>query len=62
MKRPPARARRRAAEVTGDILVRDLEGIDEAHAAEDLQREIWGMSDLDITSAIHLVAAKKAGG
>ena len=46
----------------GAILLRDLEGLEEARAAEDLQREVWGMDDLDITPTHHLVAARKTGG
>jgi predicted GNAT superfamily acetyltransferase len=44
------------------IAIRDIEGLDEARLAEQLQSEVWGMSDLDITSVIHLVAVKRAGG
>jgi predicted GNAT superfamily acetyltransferase len=44
------------------IAIRDIEGLDELRLAEELQSEVWGMSDRDILPVIHLVAVKRAGG
>jgi predicted GNAT superfamily acetyltransferase len=48
--------------VASTIVIRDVEGVDEARAAEELQAEVWGMDDRDITPFTHLVAVKKVGG
>src|SRR5262245_27195784 len=55
--RPPG-----TTEMSDGLRFRDLEGLEEAHAAEEMQREVWGMSDRDLTPATHLVAAKQSGG
>src|SRR5436190_6671721 len=47
---------------TVPITIRDVDGIDEARAAEQLQAEVWGMDDRDLTPFTHLVAVKKVGG
>ncbi len=44
------------------ITIRDVAGAEEARAAEQLQAEVWGMDDRDITAVTHLMAVKKAGG
>ena len=31
-------------------------------AVEELQKEVWGIPDLDVVPVTHLVAAKEAGG
>ena len=42
--------------------IRDIETLDEMHAAEELQREAWGIEDLDVVPATQFVAARAAGG
>src|SRR5688572_17618785 len=44
------------------ITIRDVETTAELHAVEDLQREVWGIPDLDVVPLSHLVATKTAGG
>jgi predicted GNAT superfamily acetyltransferase len=44
------------------ITIRDLILIEEVKQVEELEREVWGISDRDITPLTHLVAAKEAGG
>jgi len=42
--------------------IRDIEGEREFHTVEDLQREAWSFSDLDIVPAATLIATQHAGG
>ncbi len=44
------------------IVVRAASGRDDYDACVRLQRDVWGLSDLEITSAIQLVATVRAGG
>ncbi len=44
------------------IYIRDLRAAQDIHAVEDLQRKIWGMSDLDILPSTMIIAAIEAGG
>jgi chorismate synthase len=44
------------------VLVRPARARDDYDACVLLQREVWGLSDLEITSAIQLVATVHAGG
>jgi len=44
------------------FLIRDVEGDDELHTIEDIQREVWGFSDLDIVPHATLIATQYAGG
>ncbi|MGH9837805.1 MAG: GNAT family N-acetyltransferase [Blastocatellia bacterium] len=48
--------------VGAEILIRDIERIPEMRAVELLQKEIWGMADLDVTPLNQIVAAKSVGG
>lgn len=36
------------------IVIRDIKTLDEMHEVEELQREIWGVSDLDVLPALAL--------
>jgi predicted GNAT superfamily acetyltransferase len=36
------------------IVIRDIKSLDEMHEVEQLQREIWGVSDLDVLPALAL--------
>ena len=44
------------------IVIRDIEQVSEVQAVEELQKEVWGMPDLDVVPLSHLVAVKAAGG
>jgi predicted GNAT superfamily acetyltransferase len=44
------------------FLIRDVEGEAEYHAIEDIQREAWSFSDLDVVPFSTLIATKLAGG
>jgi predicted GNAT superfamily acetyltransferase len=45
-----------------DIVIRDVDGAEEIRAVEALQKEVWGLPDLDVVPLTQLVAAKAAGG
>src|SRR5215207_2430072 len=44
------------------IRIRDIDGPAELRAVEELQKEIWGVPDLDVVPFTQLVAARAAGG
>jgi predicted GNAT superfamily acetyltransferase len=48
--------------VAPEIVIRDVAGLAETRRVEELQAEVWGMDDRDITPLTHLVAVKEAGG
>ncbi len=48
--------------MTSGIVIRDVEGPEEIRAIEDLQKEVWGLDDRDITPLTQLVAVKESGG
>lgn len=43
------------------IAIRDIETLEEMHEVEELQREIWGVSDLDVYPALALRPQKEVG-
>lgn len=43
------------------IVIRDIETVDEMHEVEQLQREIWGVSELDVLPALVLRPQKEVG-
>ena len=43
------------------IEIRDIESLDEMHEVEQLQREIWGVEDLEIYPALALKPQKEVG-
>lgn len=45
-----------------EIVVRDISGQTEMRAVEELQKEVWGLPDLDIVPLTQLVAAQASGG
>ena len=45
-----------------NITIRDIDDVEEMRAVEELQKEVWGVPDLDVVPMTHLVAAKEAGG
>ncbi len=46
----------------GDVVIRPLTSLADLRAVETLQREVWGMPDLDVVPTHHLIAASSAGG
>lgn len=51
-----------AAPEISDITIRAVDGEAEVHAVEELQKEAWGIPDLDVVPLTQLMAAKEAGG
>jgi predicted GNAT superfamily acetyltransferase len=45
-----------------NIHIREIDDVAEMRAVEELQKEVWGIPDLDVVPLTHLVAAKEAGG
>ena len=45
-----------------DILIRPIESFAEIRAVELIEKEVWGIPDLDVVPVTHLVATKAAGG
>lgn len=43
------------------IVIRDIESLEEMHEVEQLQREIWGVEDLEIYPALGLKPQKEVG-
>lgn len=44
------------------IIIRDVHEPAEIRELEELQKEVWGLPDLDVVPFAHLVAVKEAGG
>jgi len=44
------------------IVIREIDNQSEIRACEELQKEVWGVPDLDVVPMTQLVAAKAAGG
>ena len=47
---------------TATVTIRQIDDVAEMRAVEDLQKEVWGIPDLDVVPLTQLVAAKEAGG
>ncbi|PWT89380.1 MAG: hypothetical protein C5B55_11485 [Blastocatellia bacterium] len=47
---------------SSNIKIREITEPAEMRPVEDLQREVWGVPDLDVVPVTHLVATKEAGG
>lgn len=47
---------------SNDISIRQIETFAELRAVEELQKEVWGIPDIDVVPLTQLVAAKAAGG
>jgi predicted GNAT superfamily acetyltransferase len=45
-----------------NIRIRDIDHVAEMRDVEELQKEVWGIPDLDVVPLTQLVAAKEAGG
>jgi chorismate synthase len=45
-----------------NIIIRDVAGATELRAVEELQKEVWGVPDLDVVPLSHMVATQAAGG
>jgi predicted GNAT superfamily acetyltransferase len=48
--------------LSSEISIRQIESFSELRAVEELQKEVWGIPDLDVVPLTHLIAAKAAGG
>ena len=44
------------------IQIREIDELAQMRAVEELQKEIWGIPDLDVVPVTHLVATREAGG
>jgi len=51
-----------SATETSNILIRSVETFAELRAVEELQKEVWGVPDLDVVPLTHLIATQTAGG
>lgn len=51
-----------SATETSNIAIREIQTFAELRAVEELQKEVWGVPDLDVVPLTHLIAAKAAGG
>lgn len=51
-----------AAPEISNIRIRAIDEVAEMRAVEELQKEVWGIPDLDVVPLTQLVAAKEAGG
>lgn len=47
---------------TSDISIRPIQTFAELRAVEQVEKEVWGIPDLDVVPITHLVATKAAGG
>ncbi|HEU0252657.1 MAG TPA: GNAT family N-acetyltransferase [Pyrinomonadaceae bacterium] len=50
------------AQTSSSIEIREIHDVAEMRAVEGLQKEVWGIPDLDVVPLTQLVAAKEAGG
>ena len=51
-----------AAPEISNIRISDINELAQMRAVEELQKEVWGIPDLDVVPITHLVATKEAGG
>jgi predicted GNAT superfamily acetyltransferase len=51
-----------AAPENSNVRLREIADVAEMRAVEELQKEVWGIPDLDVVPLTQLVAAKEAGG
>ncbi len=47
---------------TSTVTIRPIDDVAHMRDVEELQKEVWGIPDLDVVPLTHLVAAKEAGG
>jgi predicted GNAT superfamily acetyltransferase len=47
---------------SNNISIRQIETVAELRAVEELQKEVWGIPDIDVVPLTQLIAAKAAGG
>ena len=45
-----------------NVTIREINDVAQMRAVEELQKEVWGIPDLDVVPMTHLVAAREAGG
>lgn len=51
-----------AASENANVAIREIYNVSEMRAVEELQKEVWGLPDLDVVPLTQLVAAREAGG
>jgi len=51
-----------SATETSNISIREVKTFAELRAVEELQKEVWGVPDLDVVPLTHLIAVQAAGG
>jgi len=51
-----------SAAETPEITIQVIDDVAQMRAVEDLQKEVWGIPDLDVVPLTQLVAAREAGG
>jgi len=51
-----------SATESSNISIRSVETFAELRAVEELQKEVWGVPDLDVVPLTHLIATQTAGG
>src|SRR5436309_15587863 len=44
------------------LVIKPIEEIEDVRASEELQKEVWGIEDRDVTPLTQLVAARAVGG
>jgi predicted GNAT superfamily acetyltransferase len=47
---------------TATVTIRSIDDVAEMRAVEELQKEVWGIPDIEVVPLTQLVAAKEAGG
>jgi len=47
---------------TATVTIRPIDDVAKMRAVEDLQKEVWGIPDIEVVPVTQLVAAKEAGG
>ena len=48
--------------LTATVTIQPIDDVAEMRAVEDLQKEVWGIPDIEVVPLTQLVAAKEAGG
>jgi predicted GNAT superfamily acetyltransferase len=51
-----------AADADKSIEIRDITNVREMRLVEEMEKEVWGIEDIDVVPVTHLVAALHAGG
>jgi predicted GNAT superfamily acetyltransferase len=52
----------KALTAEGEMVIRDIVDVEEMRAVEELQKEVWGLSDRDVASVFMMAATNAVGG